>query len=322
MASAEHLELSNLIKQVHDNLRKKSKLLGIENAWRSHCSDENTLKTYARSMQELATNYWETNNKVKTKAKSRLEWTFDNCITYFYEDIHIVRLKEEQIAFKLNLTINPTQIMQTPETKLKLLDVGSCYNPFSDFKQFEVYPIDIAPANKDVYKCDFLTVSVGYELNHSSNVITGLPENYFDIIVFSLLLEYFPTPEQRLLCCRKAYNLLKTEGLLIIISPDSSHVGVNAQLMKSWRFILAQMGYSRVKYEKLLHIHCMAFRKCYDKAISKRWADIYAGQQIYKEMYIPQDFNIQVEKSDIYETKVNQNMVAEFFNELPNFIQN
>lgn len=29
---------------------------------------------------------------------------------------------------------------------LKLLDVGSCYNPFAAFDQFEVVAVDIAPA--------------------------------------------------------------------------------------------------------------------------------------------------------------------------------
>ena len=35
--------------------------------------------------------------------------------------------------------------------KLNLLDVGSCYNPFQKYKEYDVLAIDIAPAT-DVSK--------------------------------------------------------------------------------------------------------------------------------------------------------------------------
>jgi hypothetical protein len=50
--------------------------------------------------------------------------------------------------------------------RLRTLDVGSCYNPLgrtgsSGSKLLDVTAIDLAPASKDVYVCDFLTVPIG-----------------------------------------------------------------------------------------------------------------------------------------------------------------
>ena len=48
--------------------------------------------------------------------------------------------------------------------KIRLLDVGSCYNPFescSNAAAFTVTALDLCPARDSVYLCDFLKVSVG-----------------------------------------------------------------------------------------------------------------------------------------------------------------
>merc|ERR1711962_853876 len=42
--------------------------------------------------------------------------------------------------------------------RLLLLDVGSCFNPFKQFKQFSAVPVDISPATEDVIQCDFLNL--------------------------------------------------------------------------------------------------------------------------------------------------------------------
>ena len=38
--------------------------------------------------------------------------------------------------------------------------MGNCYNPFQEFKGFDVLPIDLCPALESVYQCDCLQVSV------------------------------------------------------------------------------------------------------------------------------------------------------------------
>lgn len=50
-----------------------------------------------------------------------------------------------------------------PTEKIRLLDVGSCYNPFescSNAAAFAVTALDLCPAKDSVYLCDFLKVSV------------------------------------------------------------------------------------------------------------------------------------------------------------------
>lgn len=172
-----------------------------------------------------------------------------------------------------------------------LLDVGSCYNPFSTFTDFRVTAIDIAPASNDVYKCDFLHVGLSEKFETTDNEIKALPVNTYHVVVFSLVLEYLPTAEQRLLFCENAYKLLITEGILVVITPDSKHANANTKFVKTWRYFLARLGFRRVKVEKLRHINCMVFRKCLRLEIAQRWAEIHNNYKEYDFFAIPQDFS-------------------------------
>lgn len=318
MLKNDHLELAAFIKNVHESLRIQSQLLGEETAWKSHCSDEDTLKKYACAMKELSLNFWEINFQKGDKAVSRIKWTVETCISYFTKNIGHFRHKEETVINKFNLPIESVQLMSCSH-KWLLLDVGSCYNPFSPFDYFEVTAVDIAPAIAEVYKCDFLNVNITNTEIKNSNVITSMKSNSFDIVVFSLFLEYLPSPKQRLECCQKAYKLLKPEGLLIIITPDSKHMGANAKLMKSWRFVLANIGFLRIKYEKLPHLHCMAFRKSINKEVTINWVKLYGKEQIYDGIYIPQDFTIKssVMVNDKSKDVVNPDDIVDLFLVLP-----
>ncbi|GLH03387.1 S-adenosylmethionine sensor upstream of mTORC1 [Gryllus bimaculatus] len=97
-----------------------------------------------------------------------------------------------------------------------------------------------------------------------------------------------------------AYHILKPEGLLFIISPDSKHASANASLMRQWRICLAYLGFTRVVYEKLPHIHCMAFRKNCHVVASQQWARRAMSQKneyflmenidnVHELLKIPQD---------------------------------
>lgn len=318
-----HLKLATFIKNVHEDLRKQSHLVGEDIAWRSHCTDVYKLKQYASAMKELSSVFWENNFLNNSKAISRIHWINETIINYFSENLEYFRKKEEDVIKKNNICINNIKRELFTE-KWKLLDVGSCYNPFTAFEHFEVTAIDIAPATNEVFTCDFLNVQIdNKESKHSADCIISFKRNSFDIVVFSLLLEYLPSPKQRFECCKQAYEVLKKEGLLIIITPDSKHVGANAKLMKSWRFILANIGFSRVKYEKLPHIHCMAFRKSFDKQITLNWVKIYEKQQTFKEMFIPQDFkasekNYNIQLNNDIENRRDLNGMINLFSELPN----
>lgn len=111
-----------------------------------------------------------------------------------------------------------------------------------------------------------------------------LPAGSFHIIIFSLLLSYFPSCVQRWECCKKAHRLLCTNGILLVITPDSSHQNKNSAMMKSWKTGIESLGFVRWKYQKQTHLHCTAFRKvapCHTYHYSSGSSEL---------MYIPQDF--------------------------------
>lgn len=295
MASDEHKKLSLFIKSIHSSLRNKAKEIGSDLAWKEHCKDEENLKKYASSMKSLATIHWCSNAKSNLKVISRISWVHAFCKEYFNGPLLLKhRLKEIDILNKLEIEYDVNAFNEFGN-QLQLLDVGSCYNPFKIYEGFNVLAIDIAPACDDVFKCDFINVSVDANFVYESNRIQQLQVEYYDVIVFSLLLEYLPSPEQRLLACEKAYSLLKTEGILIIITPDSKHVGANSKFMKSWRFVLSKIGFSRIKYEKLPYLHCMAFRKSFNSFISQRWAKLHETCKLFDKLNIPQDFKEEIQ---------------------------
>ena len=207
---------------------------------------------------------------------------------------------------------------------LRLLDVGSCYNAFAEFKdEFATLAIDIAPANMSVQRCDFLSVAItpngtvpgenadSKGQSHSSsssssctsistsistgggggcggggdvsgaqiNLVTSgdpslssndletrrpalqsIGEAAFDVVTFNLLLTYIPTPKLRRLACLQARRCLRLNGLLLIVAPDSRHVGKGVAWMKAWRTSLEHSGFRRCRYEKLENLHCMGYR--------------------------------------------------------------
>ena len=140
-----------------------------------------------------------------------------------------------------------------------------------------------------------------------------LPSELFHVVVFSLLLSYFPSAEQRWKCCCKAHRLLRPNGLLLIITPDSSHQNKNAAMMKSWKAGIESLGFVRWKYEKQTHLHCMAFRKvalCHSCNRSNGNAEM---------MYIPQDFHEEEDEGHFvnWQRKDDKSVIMECFSELP-----
>ncbi|KAG4066982.1 hypothetical protein HA402_007730 [Bradysia odoriphaga] len=300
MATKEHLILSAEIKRVHKDLRKRTKKYGSTNAWKEHINNKNQLDSYSKAMRELATKFWDSNLKVNEMTReNRIEWSVQFCLNYFHDNkIRNHNREREKRIFELlpdpvHVELSSRSDDDCENQKIRLLDVGSCYNPFKQYDSFTVTAIDISPACPDVHRCDFLNVPVIQPEFVQSNSITDftLTPCSYDVVVFSLLLEYLPTSEQRLICCKKAYDILDTEGILIVITPDSKHVGANAKFMKNWRYTLALMGFSRIKYEKLVHITCMVFRKALFKDVTVRWADIHKEDYMTNDLFIPQDFN-------------------------------
>lgn len=158
---------------------------------------------------------------------------------------------------------------------------------------------------KGVHRCDFLHLELTEPLqlapdssntyvNNLRDPVTTLPAQLFHVVVFSLLLEYFPSTFQRWICCQKAHQLLMVNGLLVIITPDSHHQNRNAPMMKSWKQAIESLGFTRWRYVKLEHLHCMAFSK-----IQQEEQDQCLVKETGPDMlYIPQD----LKDADLEET--------------------
>jgi len=292
-------------------------------------------------MQKLATKYWvNSNSDLKNGTSCRMEWIKTQCKDYFLNCGREKYDKREQtinakILFSAKSDESGTcendssytenKLQHFYKQRISLLDVGSCYNPLSVDNTFDVTAIDLI-STEGVYRCDFLNVVIGKEkiVSRDTWEIHQLPASFFDSVIFSLLLEYLPCPKQRYICCRNAYDVLKSSGILIIVSPDSKHISANARLMKSWRYTLSRMGFMRIKYEKLRHIHCLMFRKCVYKDVAIRWSKLQHFSEADKrylsetKIFIPQDFQTacfrkKQEKLDEYK----EIDLASAFSELP-----
>lgn len=118
---------------------------------------------------------------------------------------------------------------------------------------------------QSVLKCDFLSVAIGYHPPSTtcspSSPLSTLHTDHYDVVVFSLLLSFMPAPRQRLECCVRAHRVLKLHGLLLVVTPDSSHQNKHAVMMKDWKLCIEGLGFHRWKYFKDIHMHCLAFRK-------------------------------------------------------------
>ncbi|CAF1623038.1 unnamed protein product, partial [Didymodactylos carnosus] len=134
----------------------------------------------------------------------------------------------------------------------------------------------------------------------------------FDVIIFCLYLDYLPSCRQRFQSCINAFNLLTCYGLLLIVEPDSNHQGKSHERLQAWKQCLEYLGFIRMKYEKLDHLHLMAFRKIHlhlPLDLDEKF------EQMSQLLYIPQDFQNKREKPTPVVTE--RENITESFQELP-----
>lgn len=261
MTREDQQELVAVIRGVHEKLRLDYQTNGDgDQVWRDHCQDRETRRKYAESMLQLATTVW--------PYKDRIEWCYQTLRSYFFEGglEHSLRRHYR----KMGLPCSDCDLEQARRQlaltsgKVRLLDVGSCYNPFGTYDDIDALAVDLTPATKDVVECDFLKLRVvpgPVEVNKLATPLEALQEGSFEVVIFCLVLEYLPSCAQRWSFCRKAAALLRPNGLLFIVTPDSKHQQRNAAMIASWRKALEHIGLLRIRYEKRQHLHCMAFRK-------------------------------------------------------------
>jgi hypothetical protein len=167
--------------------------------------------------------------------------------------------------------------------RVKVFDVGSCWDYYgSHFTRawpgglrVETVACDLRPSVPSVYECDWLRVDIA-----SSGRVVAEPRegsifhrllaveaHDVDALVFSLVLSYVPTPEQRGEMVRRARLVLKNrgEGLLFIMTPHSTDKTRGAPqnalpILKEWRKSIEYLGFERVIYDRQKSLHCLAFR--------------------------------------------------------------
>jgi len=305
MVDNEHLTLASNIKQVHKNLRKAvAQGIDPDIVWQKHLDNKQLLQNYASDMQDLATHHWPllTSQDGDT---CRITWIYNQIVKYFTNGgikVEWERDKKRRDKFgEKSEEIDPKLGSKQLTNKLAILDVGSCYNPFSRYEELDVLPIDIAPANNKVKKCDFLSAKLGKANIYQDREVVALSRRGFCCVIFSFLLEYLPTTRQRYECVKKAVDLLEEDGLLVVVTPDSCHETKNSRQLKDWRTGLALMGLAKVTYEKTKHFHGLTYRKVSEKhaqlvklEVRKKLSifnDEPTEEYISKLFYIPQDFN-------------------------------
>lgn len=183
------------------------------------------------------------------------------------------------------------------------------------FKEFDVLGLDLCPAVDSVYQCDFLHIPIEDKTVVEHQTVLSLKSASFHCVLFSFLLEYFPSASQRLKCCEKAKQLLIEDGILIIITPDSKAAHSNSKVMKSWKEALALIGLKRIKYEKLQHAHCMAFRNTSVEKLT------YDRELLASMIFIPQDLQEfqEVDQDKTKYERYTEEELAEGFSYLPSF---
>uniref|UniRef100_A0A8C5M996 S-adenosylmethionine sensor upstream of mTORC1 n=1 Tax=Leptobrachium leishanense TaxID=445787 RepID=A0A8C5M996_9ANUR len=300
----EQERLAGVVKNVHRGLRNRYREVGDFNTvWLQHCQNEGLLCEYAVAMKTLAGDYW----TKKCDRQNRINWCLGVCQDYFYNGgkIKVLEKVARREVVKSTVPLNYEEVLLSLNAykdfhqtrKIKLLDVGSCYNPFLEYEEFLTVGIDIQPGDETVHRCDFLNLQIRQPLQRPPDAIEvylrnlrspigSLPSELFDVVVFSLLLCYFPSRYQRFLCCKKAHELLALNGLLLIITPDSSHQNRHVHMMKSWKVAIESLGFKRMIYAKYSHMHVLAFRKNTLKTTCDLITRDYPGM-----LYIPQDFN-------------------------------
>ncbi|XP_003383071.1 PREDICTED: probable methyltransferase BMT2 homolog [Amphimedon queenslandica] len=272
--------LSSTVKDVHTQLREQLYSgIPLDKVWSVHLKDEDTLIKYSKAMHSLAVGPW------MKHGGGRIQWCLEACKEYFQDGGVLEKVLRKDLRRKE--FGNPTQLEDSllPKSeedyrtilesfrgrRLELLDVGSCYNPFSEYRELlDVTAIDLAPAVESVLQCDFLNVKILSRsrdkekvpmVHKEGKIIQSLLEESFDVVVFSLLLSYLPSTEQRMECCIRAHSLLALHGILLIVTADSSHQNRHVDMMKSWRSAIEGIGFQRWKYVKDVHLHCLGFRK-------------------------------------------------------------
>ena len=240
------------ISEHHGRLRRESSVNSIE----SEFFESKSLQSYAQAASKTGGNVW---------AQQSNAWISNFAISFFrHNGARRDFMRHKQMLYWKQHNLDMPQDLleamgaqlrrdlQVPEVgsltdsvaPIRVLDVGSCYNPLSALptaRAFDITAIDLYPVTQDVLQCDFLKLAVrptadlvpsdkslfvtrqvprsavfkqsAAETQSSCTdpmwtQLLEAPAQWFDVVTFSLVLSSLPTAEQRLRMIQKARELL------------------------------------------------------------------------------------------------------------------
>lgn len=327
--------------------------------WTDVAADQASLAKYSEAASAMGARKW---------VMDCNEWMETFAVSYFKHGTarkHYVKEYQAKHGLPRNDTVLKELLNSLPKdlttvdsphgNRIKLLDVGSCYNPIgrsNNDSSLDVTALDLYPADPSVYQADFLNLTVGAKdsqpqvetvtlspsthsnetsdtsasqvSNMESKRLLSLPESSFDVVTMSLVLNYLPSPEQRIAMIRKARKLLRSPpalndstqpsttphrtGLLLIAEKESifalsehaiESVGQNKMaLLSGWKQAIANEGFSLVKYQMLhsgpkraSHVFAFATTNSNDSTAETISETSLEGKEPPK-LWIRQDFEV------------------------------
>ena len=263
----------------------------VDTVWKEHIADSESLAAYAFAMGQLSRECWPVSGL--GAGEDRISWCLDTMHEYFVGKDGLAsgeaaaaakdrRREAYQAARRGEVIVEsspPTDVggEVNGDVSVQLLDVGSCSNLFVSAGKrsglvVNATGVDIAPAVDSVHRYDIVSGTGDVSFAASS----------FDVVVFCLLLSYMPTTQLRYAAVRRARSLLRNNGLFLLITPDSKHVGKGAARMKNWKKSVEGLRFRRWRYCKLKHMHCMAFR-----AVEQAPDDAETGALAHQLLVVP-----------------------------------
>jgi 25S rRNA (adenine2142-N1)-methyltransferase len=241
--------------------------------------DGDALARYADSMATLAQRHWAPDEE--TRGGCRIAWCVETVREFFRGTVDKEMTTQPGRGTKRPAPDAATERqvdngLERPSTRLKLLDVGSCYDPFRRFGDLDVTAFDLCPApaaaptvfTGDILRLDVLPLRGGGCTRPSSEPdtpgaqLTALPQGSFDCVTLCLVLSYIPDALERTRTVWTARRLLRPRGLLLIITPHSTNRltnSVSLPIFSEWRAALSELGFKHHKYERLARHHALAF---------------------------------------------------------------
>lgn len=226
-------------RQVYSNIQQQHRAVA-ETDWSQITANQEALVTYKNAANAMGRKVW---------VLEANRWMADYCIRFFCQGGAARHYRKTHAKTAQGLI---TELCNTADRKIRLLDVGSCYNPLARLSSvsnyFDITALDLCPGDDSVFKADFLDVSVLPATNYQADgrvvlektmawspegqaELSGLTAGAFDAVTMSLVLSYLPNPTVREAMIYKAKQLLVSPGsvgraphhtgLLVIVEKQS-----------------------------------------------------------------------------------------------------